>query len=98
RPMRDYILNYAIRHRPMLPFPVVVFDEAQRAWDLQQMTDQHEHQQSQPEILMEICSSMPEWGVVVGLVGEGQEIYIGEESGLPQWRSAVERAVAKSGH
>ena len=97
RRMHDYILNYAIRHRPMLPFPVIVFDEAQRAWDVQRMTEKKAHTQSEPDILMEVCVSLPSWGVVVGLVGEGQEIYVGEESGLPQWRVAVERAVSTSG-
>lgn len=97
RRMHDYILNYAIRHRPMLPFPVIVFDEAQRAWDVQRMTEKKEHAQSEPDILMEVCVSLPKWGVVVGLVGEGQEIYVGEESGLPQWRVAVERAAAATG-
>ncbi|MFM8973006.1 MAG: DNA/RNA helicase domain-containing protein, partial [Actinomycetota bacterium] len=30
-----------------------------------------------------------EWSVLVGLVGEGQEIHSGEEAGLEQWRDAV---------
>lgn len=97
RRMHDYILNYAIRHRPMLPFPVIVFDEAQRAWDVQRMTEKKAHPRSEPDILMEVCVTLPSWGVVIGLVGEGQEIYVGEESGLPQWGVAVQRAVASSG-
>lgn len=97
RRMHDFILNYAVRKRPMLPFPVIVFDEAQRAWDVEQMTRKKAHERSEPEILMEVCTTSPSWGVVVGLVGEGQEIYVGEESGLAQWNVAVERAVASTG-
>jgi hypothetical protein len=33
---------------------------------------------------------IPEWCVVVGLIGGGQEINVGEEGGLVQWRHAVE--------
>ena len=36
-----------------------------------------------------VCERIPEWCVVVGLIGSGQEIHIGEEAGIGQWRSAV---------
>jgi DUF2075 family protein len=32
---------------------------------------------------------MPSWALMVGLVGEGQHIHIGEEAGLAQWNSAL---------
>ncbi|GGL95391.1 hypothetical protein GCM10010840_36830 [Deinococcus aerolatus] len=33
---------------------------------------------------------MPGWAMLVGLIGEGQEIYIGEEGGLAGWNAALE--------
>ncbi|MDP9372505.1 MAG: DUF2075 domain-containing protein, partial [Chloroflexota bacterium] len=32
---------------------------------------------------------MPGWALVVGLIGEGQEIHLGEEAGLGQWNDAL---------
>ena len=44
---------------------------------------------SEPELLVEIAERIPDWAVLVGLIGEGQEIYSGEEAGIAQWRDAV---------
>ncbi|MBI3637695.1 MAG: DUF2075 domain-containing protein [Candidatus Rokubacteria bacterium] len=89
--MHDYILEYGVRQKALPPFHVIVFDEAQRAWDVERMREKKKHERSEPEILLDIASSLPDWGVVVGLVGSGQEIYLGEEGGLEQWRTAVDR-------
>ena len=35
---------------------------------------------------------IPEWCVLVGLIGTGQEIHVGEEAGLGQWREALQKA------
>ncbi len=32
---------------------------------------------------------MNSWALMVALIGEGQEIHLGEESGLPQWNDAL---------
>jgi len=45
---------------------------------------------SEPEHFIEFASRIPQWCVVVGLVGSGQEIHAGEEGGLGQWRHALE--------
>ena len=92
RRMHNYILDFGVRRKPMPPYHVVVFDEAQRAWDEERMRLKKAHPRSQPEILMQLASTLPGWAVVVALVGEGQEIYVGEEAGLGQWRAAVEKA------
>ena len=47
---------------------------------------------SEPEHFIEFAERIPEWCVVIGLIGGGQEIHVGEEAGLVQWRWAVERA------
>ena len=47
---------------------------------------------SEPEHFIEFAERVPEWCVVVGLIGAGQEIHVGEEAGIGQWRDAIERS------
>lgn len=68
---------------------LIVFDEAQRAWDQAKMEAQHHFPHSEPEILIGAASRGPGGYVLVGLVGDGQEIHGGEEGGLGQWADAV---------
>ncbi len=86
----------------MVPFPkkvpaehVIVFDEAQRAFDSETVAEKHLEwpkvlHRSEPELMIEIAERVPEWSVVIGLIGTGQEIHVGEEAGLGQWRRAIE--------
>ena len=52
------------------------------------MTLRKQHNRSEPEILLDVTGAVPAWGVAIGLVGEGQEIHVGEEAGLGQWAAA----------
>ena len=63
------------------PGLAVVFDEAQRAWDRDRVIEKHQGRfaASEPELLLRRV------GRVVALLGEGQEIHAGEESGIGQW-------------
>lgn len=77
---------------------VALFDEAQRAWDLQQTANfmqrkrgQANFQSSEPEFLLSCLDRHPDWAVVVCLVGGGQEINTGE-AGISEWVDALERA------
>ena len=72
---------------------VWVYDEAQRAWDAQQVMKKRNHHRSEPEDFLAIGARKGPWALMVGLIGEGQEIHIGEEAGLAQWNDAI----AKSG-
>lgn len=71
---------------------LLVFDEAQRAWDSGYMFKQKGVAHSEPELLVRIAERLPGWASLVGLVGTGQEIYSGEEGGLPLWREALAAA------
>ncbi|MBN1569017.1 MAG: hypothetical protein JXA73_14300 [Acidobacteria bacterium] len=51
---------------------------------------------SEPEHFVEFAERIPEWCVVIGLIGSGREIHVGEEAGLVQWRYAVEQLKANS--
>jgi hypothetical protein len=67
-----------------------VYDEAQRAWDAEQVQRKRGHAASEPEDFLRLGERMNAWALVVGLIGEGQEIHIGEEAGLGQWNSAIQ--------
>jgi hypothetical protein len=41
-------------------------------------------------LLVGIGERVPDWSVLVGLVGEGQEIHTGEEAGIEQWKAAID--------
>jgi len=64
---------------------VVVFDEAQRAWDARQLASFMKRKkgipgftQTEPDILLSALDRHADWAVVVCLVGGGQEINTGE--------------------
>ena len=44
---------------------------------------------SEPEHFIEFAERRRGWSVIVGLVGSGQEIHIGEEGGLGLWADAI---------
>jgi hypothetical protein len=71
------------------------FDEAQRAWNLQQTANfmqrrkkQPGFSQSEPEFLVSCMDRHTYWAVIVCLVGGGQEINTGE-AGIGAWIDAV---------
>lgn len=70
---------------------VFVYDEAQRAWDKERVNEKRGYDKSEPEDFLHI-GSKKSWSLMVGLIGEGQEIYLGEESGLGQWNLAIKES------
>lgn len=74
---------------------VAIFDEAQRAWNLKQTASFMQRKkghpnfsQSEPEFLISCMDRHKDWGVIVCLVGGGQEINTGE-AGIDAWLDAV---------
>ena len=74
---------------------VVIFDEAQRAWNQRQTANFMARKkkrpgftQSEPEFLISYMDRHQDWAVVVCLVGGGQEINTGE-AGISAWLNAV---------
>lgn len=63
---------------------VVIFDEAQRAWDAAQNAKKTGQEVSEPETMLSIMDRHADWAVLVALVGGGQEIHNGE-AGLAEW-------------
>ena len=94
RDVKNYVETYSRRPDATPPEHFLVFDEAQRAWDADQVAEKHPGQEakSEPEHFIEFAGRIPQWCVVLGLIGTGQEINKGEEGGIAQWRKAVEGA------
>jgi hypothetical protein len=77
---------------------VAVFDEAQRAWDVEQTSKfmrekkgQIGFSMSEPEFLLSVMDRHPDWCAIICLVGGGQEINTGE-AGIDEWLRALERS------
>ncbi len=77
---------------------VTLFDEAQRAWTMEQTAKFMREKKgnptfkmSEPEFLISCLDRHPDWAVVVCLVGGGQEINTGE-AGISEWIEALERS------
>jgi hypothetical protein len=76
---------------------VVVFDEAQRAWNLEaarsfmvRKRDQANFDMSEPEFLISVMDRRTDWATIVCLIGGGQEINTGE-AGLTEWFDSLQR-------
>lgn len=77
---------------------VALFDEAQRAWNLEQTSNfmsrkknRPNFNQSEPEFLISCLDRHQDWAVIVCLVGGGQEINTGE-AGISEWIKSLERS------
>ena len=88
RDLHAFIKTYGLTERTPRQH-ILVFDEAQRAWDKGYMSYKRGIEASEAELLLRIGSELSGWAVLVGLVGDGQEIYSGEEGGIEQWAEAL---------
>lgn len=79
---------------------VAIFDESQRSWTKEELTSFMEKKKgirgfnySEPEFLISTMDRLDDWGVIVCLVGGGQEINKGE-AGMPEWFDSLQRSFA----
>ncbi|PWB62062.1 MAG: hypothetical protein C3F16_07220 [Betaproteobacteria bacterium] len=80
---------------------VVIFDEAQRAWNraktaafMKQKKGRAAFEMAESAFLISYMDRHPDWSVIVCLVGGGQEIHTGE-AGISEWLSACVREFPK---
>ncbi|MCK6481702.1 MAG: DUF2075 domain-containing protein [Planctomycetaceae bacterium] len=97
RHIKGYLDHHVTRPERVPREHLLVFDEAQRAFSADKVADTHRDWdpslvRSEPALFVGVCERMPEWSVLVGLIGGGQEIHLGEEEGLAQWRRALEES------
>lgn len=78
---RDYLQHEKTPHEQ-----IIIFDEAQPAWDAQKMNSPLR----EPDVIIQIAKANKPWSVVIGLIGDGQEIHLGVESGLSLWNTAIQ--------
>lgn len=87
--LMDYLREYVTANPSHVPHEhVIVFDEAQRAWDAAYGKQKFGREASEPALFLEIMGRHREWAVIVALVGGGQEINVGE-GGLREWGNAL---------
>ena len=74
---------------------IAIFDEAQRAWKKEKLSNfmrtkkgQPHFDMSEPECLIEYMNRHRDWATIVCLVGGGQEIHDGE-AGISEWFNAL---------
>lgn len=77
---------------------VAIFDEAQRAWNIEQTANFMKRKKgvanflhSEPEFLISCLDRHSDWAVIVCLVGGGQEINRGE-AGIREWLESINRS------
>lgn len=77
---------------------VALFDEAQRAWNLEktstfmrQKKKKVDFKMSEPEFLISCLDRHQDWAVIVCLVGGGQEINTGE-AGIGEWIESLNKS------
>src|SRR5262249_24203053 len=93
--INDFLKDGLSRPSDVPPYEhVIVFDEAQRAWDEKQGREKFDRDASEPELLLGLMARHPEWCACVCLVGGGQEINSGEE-GVRGWGDALRKLSAQ---
>ncbi len=80
-----------LRHNVQPTEKVVIFDEAQRAWNKKQASYFMKRKKgienfdmSEPEFLIDVMNRHKDWCTIICLIGGGQEINTGE-AGLEEW-------------
>lgn len=87
--LMNFLREYLTAHPDRAPADhVVIFDEAQRAWDAAYGKQKFDRPKSEASLFLEIMGRHENWAVIVALVGGGQEINKGE-LGLSEWGRAL---------
>ena len=75
RDVKNYVKEYLGDNARGAAAHVIVYDEAQRAWDLEQVSPSSRTAigTREPELFVEFGERVPEWCVFIGLIGSGQE-------------------------
>jgi hypothetical protein len=92
--VHGFLKQYA--HSSQIPSEsVIIYDEAQRAWDANKVTNSHrDSKNAEPTDFINIANKKSHC-LLIGLIGEGQEIHLGEESGIELWSDALNESATK---
>lgn len=86
--MKEFKSTFFYRNNKVPEQSILIFDEAQRAWDAEKLGKGF----TEPEGLFRVGERIyeeREYAVLIGLYGNGQVIYTGEEAGLSLWEDAL---------
>jgi len=90
QPVHGFLHQYGGNTHKRPHEKIWIYDEAQRAWDDERACRQRgPNALSEPKDFVRLGSRTPGGCVILGLIGEGQEIHIGEEAGISQWNEAI---------
>ncbi|MHC1709356.1 MAG: DNA/RNA helicase domain-containing protein [Methanomassiliicoccales archaeon] len=92
--VHGFLKEYGGNNTKLPDEKVIIFDEAQRAWDTERAREMRGIAISEPMDFLTIGAKRQEGTLNVGLIGEGQEIHLGEEGGLKQWNDAIAQSNA----
>lgn len=92
QPVHNFLKEYGGETTSVPHENIWIYDEAQRAWDSEQVLEKRGHENSEPDDFIGLGDRINSWSLVIGLIGEGQSIHIGEESGLKLWKNAIEKS------
>ena len=97
RGVKEFVQKYSKKRSGPPPHHVLIFDEAQRAWDAERVRLKHDDPNagSEPQAFVTFAERVPGWCVVIGLIGGGQEIHLGEEGGMGLWADAIATSEAE---
>jgi hypothetical protein len=87
--VHGFLIRYGGASKKVPTEHIWVYDEAQRAWDGERVMGKRGHSLSEHEDFINLGMRVPDWAMLVGLIGEGQEIHLGEEGGLKLWSDAI---------
>jgi 8-oxo-dGTP diphosphatase len=86
--MKEFKTTFFYKDTKVPEQSILIFDEAQRAWDAEKLGKGF----TEPEGLFRVGERIykeREYAVLIGLYGNGQVIYTGEEAGLSLWEDAL---------
>lgn len=86
--MKEFKSTYFYKDTKVPEQAILIFDEAQRAWDSEKLGKGF----SEPEGLFRVGERIfnkKGYAVLIGLYGNGQAIYTGEEAGLSLWEDSL---------
>lgn len=86
--MKEFKSTFFYKDTKIPEQSILIFDEAQRAWDAKKLGKEF----SEPEGLFRVGERIYDkrgYAVLIGLYGNGQVIYTGEEAGLSLWEGAL---------
>ena len=87
--LQGYLKQHTGKKAALPPEHIIVFDEAQRAWDEETGKKLFKRAKSEPALFLEILRRL-DWACLVCLIGVGQEINVGE-GGLKLWEMALQK-------